>query len=127
MSPDSISFDRSRFSVKALFCSNMTLAILFSVASALSTVVAASDSPRSLAPARDIVSWEGAHSEAPLEWLGANSPWFSGPNVHKISTDVPDSCTVDQAAYVSRHGSRYPDSGAYAEWKEMESRVRIAN
>ncbi|KAL6407284.1 Histidine acid [Ilyonectria robusta] len=76
-----------------------------------------------LAPLRDIVSWPGANSKAPLEWLGANSPWFPGPNVNKISSDVPAECTIDQAAYVSRHGSRYPDSGAYAEWKEMESRT----
>ena len=32
-------------------------------------------------------------------------------------------CVVDQAAYVTRHGSRYPDPGAYGEWTEMESRV----
>ncbi|KAH6972242.1 histidine acid phosphatase [Ilyonectria sp. MPI-CAGE-AT-0026] len=78
-----------------------------------------------LAPLRDIVSWPGANSKAPLEWLGANSPWFPGPNVNQISSDVPAECTIDQAAYVSRHGSRYPDSGAYAEWKEMESRFAV--
>jgi hypothetical protein len=29
-----------------------------------------------------------------------------GPNVYGISNEVPDSCTVKQAAYVVRHGSR---------------------
>ncbi|KPM42070.1 hypothetical protein AK830_g4473 [Neonectria ditissima] len=77
---------------------------------------------RFLAPPQDIVSWPGKHSQRPLQWLGANSPWFSGPNVHGISQDVPEHCMVDQAAYVLRHGSRYPDNGAYNEWKEMESR-----
>ncbi|CAI4213546.1 unnamed protein product [Parascedosporium putredinis] len=62
------------------------------------------------------------NSESPLTWLGANGPWAAGPNVHHISPHVPDGCVVDQAAYVSRHGSRYPDTGAYNEWKEMHSR-----
>ncbi|KAH7118561.1 histidine acid phosphatase [Dactylonectria estremocensis] len=98
----------------------------------LSTLAAASllsgsavASQQFLAPLRDIVSWPGANSKAPLEWLGANSPWFPGPNVNKISADVPEQCTVDQAAYVLRHGSRYPDNGAYNEWKEMESRFAV--
>ncbi|KAK7420355.1 hypothetical protein QQX98_002778 [Neonectria punicea] len=77
---------------------------------------------RFLAPPEDIVSWPGERSQKPLQWLGANSPWFPGPNVHKIDADVPEHCTIDQAAYVLRHGSRYPDNGAYNEWKEMESR-----
>lgn len=85
---------------------------------------AAASSPRFLAPEQDIVLWPGRNAESPLTWLGANSPWFSGPNVHGISADVPEDCYVDQAAYVTRHGSRYPDRGAYNEWKEMESRVR---
>lgn len=101
----------------------MVLISAVAAASLLSGCAVASQ--QFLAPLRDIVSWPGANSKAPLEWLGANSPWFPGPNVNKISSDVPDECTIDQAAYVSRHGSRYPDSGAYAEWKEMESRVSL--
>jgi hypothetical protein len=31
---------------------------------------------------------------------------FPGPNLFGISTDVPEGCTVQQAAYVVRHGSR---------------------
>ncbi|MBE3043328.1 hypothetical protein IMZ48_12305 [Candidatus Bathyarchaeota archaeon] len=78
---------------------------------------------RFLAPEQDINLPRGHNAESPLTWLGANGPWTSGPNVHGISTDIPENCHVDQAAYVLRHGSRYPDPGAYDEWTEMESRV----
>lgn len=81
---------------------------------------------RFLAPEQDIVLWPGRNAESPLTWLGANGPWTKGPNVHGISAEVPEGCRVDQAAYVSRHGSRYPDKGAYGEWTEMESRVSRA-
>lgn len=46
-----------------------------------------------------------------------------GPNAYGISSDVPDGCTVDQAAYVVRHGSRYPDPGAYAQWVALYEKV----
>ncbi|KAK9465562.1 histidine phosphatase superfamily [Lipomyces arxii] len=90
----------------------------------LKVVAAASSSqdPRFLAPDQDIVFWKGAHSKNALQSLGANGPWFQGPNVFDISNDVPENCYVEQAAYMSRHGSRYPDQGAYNGWKEMESR-----
>lgn len=65
----------------------------------------------------DIISY-------PLEWLGANSPYFDGPNINGISNEVPEGCVVDQVAYVMRHGSRYPDSGAYAEWVALYQKVR---
>lgn len=84
----------------------------------------AAATPRFLAPEQDIVLWPGENAESPLTWIGANGPWAAGPNVHGISADVPENCHIDQAAYVTRHGSRYPDTGAYEEWKEMESRVR---
>lgn len=48
---------------------------------------------------------------------------IAGPNVYGISSDVPEHCTVDQAFYVSRHGSRYPDLGAYNGWVDMQNRV----
>lgn len=51
----------------------------------------------------------------------------SGPNVYDISPDVPENCYVDQAAYISRHGSRYPDSGAYAGWVDMQERFSSGN
>lgn len=85
----------------------------------------------------------GENDFNPLEHLGANSPWFpgklspcsrttsltfnSGPNVFGISSDAPDGCTVDQAAYVSRHGSRYPDPGAYNGWVALYEKVNLAS
>ncbi|KAL2827532.1 histidine phosphatase superfamily [Aspergillus cavernicola] len=63
----------------------------------------------------------------PLEHLGANSPWSAGPNVNQISSDIPEGCSVDQAVYVVRHGSRYPDTGAYAEWQALHDAVKSAD
>ncbi|KAL3454362.1 histidine phosphatase superfamily [Aspergillus insuetus] len=63
----------------------------------------------------------------PREHVGANSPWFAGPNVNKISSDVPEGCSVDQAVYVVRHGSRYPDPGAYAEWQALHEAIQLAD
>ncbi|KAL4813439.1 histidine phosphatase superfamily [Aspergillus spinulosporus] len=68
-----------------------------------------------------------AGSFDPLEHLGANSPWFAGPNVNKISSDIPDGCSVDQAVYVVRHGSRYPDPGAYEEWQALHEAIQSAS
>lgn len=48
---------------------------------------------------------------------------FVGPNVYNISSEVPEGCTVEQAAYVTRHGSRYPDTGAYAQWVALYEKV----
>ena len=33
---------------------------------------------------------------------------------------------MDQVAYVIRHGSRYPDGGAYAQWVALYEKVRDA-
>ncbi|OJJ62518.1 hypothetical protein ASPSYDRAFT_649305 [Aspergillus sydowii CBS 593.65] len=63
----------------------------------------------------------------PLEHLGANSPWFAGPNVNRISPGVPEGCSVDQAVYVVRHGSRYPDPGAYEEWQALHEAIQSAD
>jgi acid phosphatase len=60
-----------------------------------------------------------------LEHLGGNSPFFKGPNVFDISSDAPEGCSVDQAAFSSRHGSRYPDPGAYKEWVNLSTKVII--
>ncbi|KAF2220450.1 histidine phosphatase superfamily [Elsinoe ampelina] len=61
----------------------------------------------------------------PLQHLGANSPWFAGPNNNAISAEVPAQCTVDQAFYVVRHGSRYPDPGAYREWTDLHAKASL--
>ncbi|GMF77018.1 unnamed protein product [Aspergillus oryzae] len=46
-----------------------------------------------------------------------------GPNVNKIASTVPEECSVDQAIYIVRHGSRYPDPGAYQEWEDLHNAV----
>ncbi|KAI1076310.1 histidine acid phosphatase [Whalleya microplaca] len=88
-------------------------------------VVAAT--PRYLAPLQDINFPSSESARNPLQWLGANGPWFAGPNIFGISPEVPKNCHVDQAAYVLRHGSRYPDKGAYEGWVSMYERFRAGN
>lgn len=46
-----------------------------------------------------------------------------GPNVNSIDYEVPDGCFVDTAAFVSRHGSRYPDASAYYQWTNLSAKV----
>lgn len=48
----------------------------------------------------------------------------TGPEVTSIPSDVPDGCRVDLAAFFSRHGSRYPDTGAYRQWTDLHDRVQ---
>lgn len=44
-----------------------------------------------------------------------------------ISSDVPAGCKVELAAFFSRHGSRYPDNGAYNEWTNLFDRIQAAS
>ncbi|APA14442.1 hypothetical protein SS1G_06333 [Sclerotinia sclerotiorum 1980 UF-70] len=80
-----------------------------------------------LAPEQDIHLPSSWVSINPLTLLGANSPYFTGPNVYGISNQVPDNCYVEQVAYNVRHGSRYPDSGAYAQWTALYAEIQAAN
>ncbi len=41
----------------------------------------------------------------PLHHLGAASPYFDAPSQFGISSSTPARCSVDQAAYILRHGS----------------------
>lgn len=50
-----------------------------------------------------------------------------GPNVFGIDPEVPAGCTVGQAVYVTRHGSRYPDPGAYSGWLDLYNKVSTPN
>ncbi|KAI1377456.1 phosphoglycerate mutase-like protein [Hypoxylon crocopeplum] len=83
--------------------------------------------PQYLAPPQDIIFPSSESATNPLQWLGANGPWYAGPNVFGISPEIPENCHVDRAAYVSRHGSRYPDQGAYDGWVSMYERFQSAN
>ena len=60
-------------------------------------------------------------------FLGGNSPWFPGPNVNGIPYETPQGCTVDMAAFTSRHGSRYPDPSAYQQWQNLSTKIHSAN
>ncbi|KAL7625643.1 hypothetical protein AAE478_004863 [Parahypoxylon ruwenzoriense] len=82
---------------------------------------------RYLAPLQDINFPSSESATNPLQWLGANGPWYAGPNIFDISPEVPQNCHVDRAAYVSRHGSRYPDQGAYNGWVSMYERFQAGN
>ncbi|OHE99622.1 histidine acid phosphatase [Colletotrichum orchidophilum] len=84
-------------------------------------------SSRLLAPAQDIYLPASKTAKHPLEHLGANGPWFAGPDVNGISSKIPENCYVDQTAYISRHGSRYPDPGAYNGWVSMQERFQAGN
>ncbi|KAK8002715.1 hypothetical protein PG989_002434 [Apiospora arundinis] len=86
-------------------------------------VMGVSAAGQPLAPAQDVNLPAGANAAEPLKWLGANGPWFAGDNVNGISPEVPENCYVDQAAYVSRHGSRFPDQGAYNGWVKFQQRL----
>ncbi|KAH9221119.1 histidine phosphatase superfamily [Leptodontidium sp. 2 PMI_412] len=79
-----------------------------------------------LAPPNDILLPASDSAKEPLQWLAANSPYFAGPDVNGISNEVPEGCTVEQVAYSTRHGSRYPDTGAYAEWTALYAKVQAA-
>jgi acid phosphatase len=40
---------------------------------------------------------------------------------------VPAGCKVELSAFFSRHGSRYPDTGAYNGWVELQKRLEAAD
>ncbi|KAH0281372.1 phosphoglycerate mutase-like protein, partial [Aureobasidium melanogenum] len=67
-----------------------------------------------------------AATSDPTQQLGGNSPWFPGPDVNDIPYEVPDGCSVDMAAFVSRHASRYPDPGAYNGWVALAEKIQAA-
>lgn len=51
----------------------------------------------------------------------------TGPALAGIPYEVPTNCTVDMAAFVSRHGSRYPDPSAYYGWTNMSAKIQAAD
>ncbi|KAJ3576326.1 hypothetical protein NP233_g494 [Leucocoprinus birnbaumii] len=55
----------------------------------------------------------------PLHHSGPASPYFDAPPEAGISSETPGECTVDQAAYIVRHGSRYPEPGSFAGWQNL--------
>lgn len=56
--------------------SSLKTAAILVLALSASGAVAATGTP--LNPVQDIVSPSSSSAKAPLEWLGANGPWFAG-------------------------------------------------
>ncbi|EHA48160.1 acid phosphatase PHO1 [Pyricularia oryzae 70-15] len=81
----------------------------------------------SLDPIQPVLLPDGANAKNPLSHLGGNGPWTVAPNVNGISSDVPENCHVDQAAYILRHGSRYADPGAHSGWVTMANQFKTQN
>ncbi|KAI9172358.1 putative inactive purple acid phosphatase [Paramyrothecium foliicola] len=77
-----------------------------------------------LDPVQPIRLPDGAQAKNPLAHLGGNGPWTAAGDVTGISSEIPEGCVVDQAAYVLRHGSRYPDTGAHGGWVNMAQRFK---
>ncbi|KAJ7438463.1 phosphoglycerate mutase-like protein [Mycena latifolia] len=55
----------------------------------------------------------------PLQHSGPASPYFDAPSQDGISSDTPAGCVVDQAAYILRHGSRFPEPGSFTGWQGL--------
>ncbi|TDZ29163.1 Repressible acid phosphatase [Colletotrichum spinosum] len=80
---------------------------------------AADATSRLLAPTQDINLPVSESADHPLEHLGANGPWYAGPNVNNVSSDVPENCYVDQAAYPDL----YQEGDEFMVWANNYSRV----
>ncbi|KAJ5714456.1 phosphoglycerate mutase-like protein [Penicillium malachiteum] len=91
-----------------------------------SLLLAATSQAAVLAPVNDIVFPASDSVQNPLQYSGGNTPWFAGPNVNGVDNTVPDKCTVQQAAYIVRHGSRFPDSGSYDSWVGIYDKIQTA-
>ncbi|KAJ5809851.1 phosphoglycerate mutase-like protein [Penicillium pulvis] len=91
-----------------------------------SLLLAATSHAAVLAPTNDIVFPTGDNVQNPLIYSGGNTPYFAGPNVNGVDNSVPDKCTVQQAAYIVRHGSRFPDTGSYESWVGIQERIQAA-
>jgi hypothetical protein len=51
------------------------------------------------------------------------SKYDAGSDMTGISSETAQGCKIDQAVYVSHHGSRYPDPGAYDAWVALYNKV----
>ncbi|KAL0578349.1 hypothetical protein V5O48_003664 [Marasmius crinis-equi] len=62
----------------------------------------------------------------PLHHSGPSSPYFNAPSQSDVPVEIPDGCVVDQAAYIARHGSRYPLSDVFTNWNNLFSKFQNA-
>ncbi|GLB39429.1 putative histidine phosphatase superfamily (branch 2) [Lyophyllum shimeji] len=61
-----------------------------------------------------------------LQHSGPASPYFDAPSQSGVPTATPANCQVDQAAYILRHGSRYPEPGSFAGWQNLFAKFQNA-
>ncbi|KAG9085307.1 PHOsphatase [Ceratobasidium sp. UAMH 11750] len=64
------------------------------------------------------------NAASPLSWLGADAPWYPGPDVSGVPQTVPDGCAVDQVIIAARHGSHYPDQELYKDWAAFAKKMK---
>ncbi|OJT13455.1 Acid phosphatase PHO1 [Trametes pubescens] len=62
----------------------------------------------------------------PLQHSGPASPYFDAPSQFGIDSSTPSQCVVDSAAYIVRHGSRYPEPGSFAGWQALFAKLQNA-
>ncbi|KAF8878775.1 phosphoglycerate mutase-like protein [Infundibulicybe gibba] len=62
----------------------------------------------------------------PLQHSGAASPYFDAPSQSGVPIATPAGCVVDQAAFIVRHGSRYPEPGSFTGWQALFSKIQNA-
>ncbi|KZO96059.1 phosphoglycerate mutase-like protein [Calocera viscosa TUFC12733] len=60
----------------------------------------------------------------PLHHSGPAAPYFDAPSQAGIPKEIPEGCVVDQAAYVVRHGARYPEPGSYTGWVTLYNKLQ---
>ncbi|KIJ52658.1 hypothetical protein M422DRAFT_776265 [Sphaerobolus stellatus SS14] len=69
---------------------------------------------------------DGDATFIPFRHAGGQSPWFTAPSQFGVDASLPSGCTVDQAAYIVRHGSRYPEVASFAGWVSLHSKIQNA-
>ncbi|KAF8878044.1 histidine phosphatase superfamily [Mucidula mucida] len=63
----------------------------------------------------------------PLHHSGPASPYFDAPSQFGIDVGTPENCVVDQAAYILRHGSRFPEPGSLSGWQTLYTKIQNAS
>ncbi|KAJ3559463.1 hypothetical protein NM688_g332 [Phlebia brevispora] len=62
----------------------------------------------------------------PAHHSGGASPYFEAPTQFDISPETPAGCIVDQAAYIVRHASRYPEPSSFVGWQALYNKLQNA-
>ncbi|KAL0956701.1 hypothetical protein HGRIS_002824 [Hohenbuehelia grisea] len=62
----------------------------------------------------------------PLQHSGPASPYFDAPVQPGLPVETPSGCKIDQAAFIVRHGSRYPEPGSFQGWLNLFSKFQNA-